>query len=213
MFPILHNTTYMGPVPVRQSILKFCLNSVIIFTIFRSILGPANFSHGFKKVFSKGGRVDRWVLFWSGGKVLVIPFTKYIAYNFLQTLCKGPETRTEWRSESVAYKIVLSFLSVTIRVVSSRPIGLHIKLKPFLEQHIINQVSESLNRDWDVSPKKFPAEVGLSGNQTQVCPLNVNHSLSNTVILSQQKHVLVIFDLSGQWPDHQPVSRPGDQIW
>ena len=67
----------------------------------------------------------------------------------------------------VFFKKILLFLSLTIRV------------KPFLEQHIINQVSESLNRDWDVSPKKFPAEVGLSGNQTQVCPLNVHHSLSS----------------------------------
>ena len=40
-------------------------------------------------------------MFWSGGKVLVIDFRKYITSRGLRTLCSGPETPTKWKSESV----------------------------------------------------------------------------------------------------------------
>ena len=42
-------------------------------------------------------------IFWSGEKVLFIPFRKYITSHDLWTLCNGPETPTEWKSESVTY--------------------------------------------------------------------------------------------------------------
>ena len=36
-------------------------------------------------------------IFWSGGKVLVIHFRKYMTSYGLRTLCNDPETLTKWK--------------------------------------------------------------------------------------------------------------------
>ena len=51
------------------------------------------------RVFSKGRKIGRY--FRSGGELLVMAFRKYMTSHGPRTLREGPETTTEWKSESV----------------------------------------------------------------------------------------------------------------
>ena len=78
---------------------RFLVKSCRLITLIKCLKGQKSPGTLLKGCSLKGGRLVG--IFRSGGKLLVMAFRKYMTSHGPRTLREGPETPTEWISESV----------------------------------------------------------------------------------------------------------------